>query len=553
MNTREDNPGYSDYEENADRINAVASVFPVFFLLVAGMVCLTTMTRMVEEQRTQIGTLKAIGYSRLAIAGKYCVYAVLASLLGSALGMAFGFRLFPTVIYGAYDILYNLPPITITFQWGYAVASTLIAVLCTVAVALIACYGELISQPATLMRPRAPKAGKRIFIERIKFLWKRMGFISKVTARNLLRYKARFFMTVLGIAGCAALMVAGFGLKNSISVIVPRQFDDIYAYDMILGLKDETAQADLAQLKADLEADKRITGTLPVRQKVMDAANGSSKAEVHLMVPEDAGRLTTFIKLRHRSDGSAAAMSKTGVLITEKLARMLGVSVGDTIALKEAETTVEVPVADVVENYVFHNVYMDPELYRKVYHEEPLYNSVIGITDSGGEAAEKQLGTDWLGREDVFSVNFTTSISDNFEDSIKSLNTVVLVMIISAGCLAFVVLYNLTNINICERIREIATIKVLGFYNNEVSNYVYRENFVLTIIGTIIGLGLGIVLHRFVVSNAEVNMVMFGRNIETLSYVYSAVLTFAFTLFVNFVMYFRLRDVSMVESLKSVE
>jgi putative ABC transport system permease protein len=553
VQSRQDNPGYSEYADNADRIDAIATIFPVFFLMVAAMVCLTTMTRMVEEQRMQIGTLKALGYGKGAIAGKYFIYSALASLVGSAAGCAVGYWLFPTTIYNAYDMMYSLPELSVTFQWPYAVVGTIAGILCTVVVALIGSYSSLKSNTAALMRPKPPKAGKRIFLERIGFLWSRMGFISKVTARNILRYKARFLMAVLGIAGCTALMLAGFGLKDSISVIVPAQFQEIYSYDTVLGLRNEVGDQDATALKADIEGDQNISSALLARQMVMDAAYGDRKIEVRLFVPDDAKQLPDFITLRHRTDDTPVALPDDGVVITEKMAGMLGVSAGDTIQLKKEETTVEVKVADIVENYVYHYVYMSPWMYRVTYGEYPMYNSGLARMNDPGPDTEKALATTLLEKDDVLSVLFTSSISSDFMDSLKSLDTVVLVLIAAAGCLAFVVVYNLTNINICERQREIATMKVLGFNNREVSNYVFREIFTLTIIGIILGLGLGILLHQMVVGAAEVDMVMFGKNVFAQSYGYSVALTFIFTLLVNFAMYFRLKRISMVESLKSVE
>ncbi|MFZ5975642.1 MAG: FtsX-like permease family protein [Bacillota bacterium] len=553
VQSRKSNPGYSGFEDNANRIDAVATVFPVFFLMVAAMVCLTTMNRMVDEQRMQIGTLKAMGYSKFAIACKYFVYAALASLLGSVTGCAVGFWLFPTVIYNAYDIMYCLPALSITFQWVYALISALVAILCTVTVALGACYNALMSHTSVLMRPKPPKSGRRIFLERIRFIWSRMGFISKVTARNILRYKARFFMAVLGIAGCTALMLSGFGLKDSISVIVPVQFDQLYAYDTVIGLKDEVNGTDAGSLKADLAADPAIQSALLTRQKVMDAKKGDRKVEIRLLVPEDASRLPEYITLRHMTDQKPVRLSDDGVIITEKLANMLGVSAGDTFLLKKEETTVRLKISDVAENYIYHYVYMSPKLYQEAFATAPAYNAVIGKMKAPDDSTEKALASAWLQKDNILSVNFTTGVSEDFQDSLKSLNTVVLVLILSAGCLAFVVVYNLTNINICERQRELATMKVLGFNNKEVSNFVYRENLVLTIIGVILGLGLGIVLHGLVVQAAEVDIVMYGKNILPMSYLYSVIITFAFTLLVNFAMYFRLKSISMVDSLKSVE
>lgn len=550
---RSDNPGYNDFSESADRLAAVASVFPVFFLLVAALVCLTTMSRMVEEQRTQIGTLKALGYSHFSITLKYFIYAALASLLGSALGAAVGVWLFPNIIFQSYTVMFSLPKLMLSIQWLYIISAALVGVLCTVSIALFACYGELSSVPAQLMRPKAPKPGKRILLERIGFLWSKMGFIAKVTSRNLLRYKTRFFMTVIGISGCGALILAGLGLNNSISDVAPKQFNEIYAYNTLVSLKDDVTGNAADSVKSQIDSDSRLSRSMLVRQSVMNAANNGQSLQIYLYVPENAAEFKNYIVMRHRTDGKAVALKDDGVLLTEKAASTLGVGKGDTIELKNNGKTVKVKVDDIVENYVYHNVYISPALYKKAFGEPLKFNTVMARISNDSEKNENQFATDWLKKDNIMAVNFTTYIGNNFRDTIKSLNVVVLVMIISAGCLAFIVLYNLTNINITERLREIATIKVLGFYNNEVSNYVYRENMVLTLVGVAAGLLLGILLHQYVIAKAAVDIIMFGQVIQPASFWLAAALTIVFALFVNFVLYFKLKGISMVESLKSVE
>ena len=553
IETRDDNPGYSGFRENAERIDAVASVFPLFFLLVAALVCLTTMSRMVEEQRMEIGTLKAMGYSKFIIAGKYFIYAAFAGILGSALGTSVGFWLFPKLIYRAYNDMYSLPDLTVSLYWVYVLLASLAAIVCTVGIAVLSCYKALFSPTAVLMRPRAPKSGRRVFLERIKFLWDHMSFISKITARNILRYKGRFFMTVIGIAGCEALMLAGFGLRDSISEIVPRQFGQINRYDMVTGLKNETLAADTGTVLNLFSNYPNITNTVFVRQKVMDAKNGDTKAEVRLFVPEDAEKLSEFITMRHREDGTVVPLDDSGVVITEKMANLLGVKAGDTIDLWQDGVTMRVTVSDITENYVYNYVYMSPRLYRLTFAEEAAFNSALSRLNDTGEDTEKALASELLSGDSIINVTYTANISGNLSDTMNNLNTVVFVMIVSAGCLAFVVLYNLTNINITERIREIATIKVLGFFNHEVSSYVYRENIVLTVMGILVGVFLGIPLHAFIITKSEVDLVMFGRALSLWSYLLSVALTLLFSLSVNFVMYFKLQKVSMVESLKSVE
>ncbi len=551
--SREDNPGYAGYRENADRMDGVATLFPLFFLLVVCLVCLTTMLRMVEEQRTQIGTYKALGYNHVRIASKYFCYAVLASILGSVAGIFAGYVIFPKVIYGAFDIMYSLPPVITVMPWGIAILSVAVTVLCTTLTAVFACVKELLSQPSLLMRPKPPKPGKRIFLEKTTFLWSRMSFISKITGRNLFRYKIRFYMTVLGIAGCMALMVAGFGLKSSVSMVVNKQFGEIYRYDMVFSLKDNLSAQDKFDMDASISADSRIQSDLFTCQQMLHVQIGAKKLEVSIFVPDDVNKLAGFVSLRHRSDGTGIGLSDSGVVITEKLADMLRVKIGDTISLKDGDRTMEYNITDITENYVHHYVYMTPNVYEQAYGEKPQFNTILANLSDKSDAVKKLLASYWLKNDKIMTVWYVTNVSKTFADSIDSLNSVVLVMIICAGLLAFVVLYNLTNINISERVREIATIKVLGFYDNETSNFVFRENIILMLLGMIAGAFLGVVLHHFVVASAEMDIVMFGRTLNGFNYLFSGLLTVLFTVVVNFVMHFRLRKIDMVESLKSLD
>ncbi|MBC8536093.1 FtsX-like permease family protein [Feifania hominis] len=549
---RSDNAGAKGYYDNADRINAIAQIFPLFFLVVAALVCLTTMTRMVEEQRTQIGTVKALGYGKFAIASKYVLYAVVASLLGSAVGLAVGFWLFPTVIFNAYGIMYQLPDVLTPFHGGLALISTAAAVACTVVSALAACYRELATEPAQLMRPKAPKAGKRIFLERIGFLWNHLGFIQKVTARNLFRYKKRMLMTVVGIAGCAALMLTGFGVKDSINDIIAVQFDEIFHYDLMVILNDEQDGAN--EVRASVERDDRVGSSMLMLQDTYDAVADTGTMEVNLFVPQSGELLGQFVTMRERRSETPVAFDDTGAVITEKLATQLDLSPGDRISLRDSTgKSVEVPISGVMENYTYHYVFLSPALYESCFGEPPAFNGLT-ITMADGHAGEQEaLSKDLLLDDAVLTATSTADIRDQFGDVIRSLDMVVIVLIVAAGALAFVVLYNLTNINVTERIREIATIKVLGFYDREVSAYVYRENMALTLIGTVAGLFGGVLLHHFVIVTAEIDIVMFGRQIQPMSYLYAAVMTFVFAIVVNLVMHQRLKKVSMVESLKSVE
>lgn len=551
---RDTNPGFIDFGNSADRMDAIAQVFPVFFFLVAALVCLTTMTRMVDEQRTSIGSFKALGYSKTSIASKYLFYAVFASISGSIFGVTIGFKMFPTVIFNAYKIMYTLPAVITDFNIFYALVSTAFAVLATTAAAWIACYSELAVTPASLMRPKAPKAGKRIFLERIKFIWTKLNFTQKVTARNLLRYKKRFFMTILGIGGCTALLLSGFGLKDSIMSIVSKQFNELYQYNMMIGFKDNVVPGESTGIMDVIAKDNRISDYMLTKEQNIDVGAGEITKSVSLIVPESTGKMGDFILLRDRTTGEVVPFTYEGVVLTEKLANKLHVKIGDEIYIKDGLTRrITVKVTGITENYVSHYVYMPPTLFESVYGEKVEYHQLVAKTTETSENFENELSTDLLKNTGIGSISFTTGISKTFNDIIGSLNYVVLVLIISAGALAFVVLYNLTNINISERLREIASIKVLGFYDREVSAYVYRENILLTLIGMILGLILGIFLHKFVVVTAEVDFVMFGRDIHPLSFVYSSILTVLFSGLVNLVMYFRLKKIRMVESLKSVE
>lgn len=551
---RNSNYGFVEYLNASDRMNAISRVFPVFFFLIAALVCLTTMTRMVEEERGYIGTLKALGYSKFAIASKYLIYAVFASLAGSITGILVGFKVFPTVIFNAYGIIFTMPSIITEFNVPYAAASTAVAVLATSLAAWSACYKDLMVDPAVLMRPKAPKSGKRIFLERIKFLWTRLNFTQKITARNLFRYKKRFFMTVLGIGGCTALLLAGFGLKDSIMDITEKQFDELYQYDMSIDLAAGLEAGQHNSFIDGLSSESRVTDFTLEKQQNITVGKDNNEKSAALIVPESTERLPQFILLRDRSTGRSIALTDKGVVLTEKLAKLLQVKTGDRLYIKNGDTNrVDVQVEEITENYVSHYVYMSPKLYEALYNERPVFQTVLAKTKDTSEASENKLSTDLLKNSEASSVSFTTGISKNFKDIIKSLNYIILVLIISAGALAFVVLYNLTNVNVEERLREIATIKVLGFYDKEVSAYVYRENALLTAIGMCIGLFLGIFLHKFIVVTSEVDYVMFGRLIKPMSYLYSAVLTVLFAALVNFVMYFRLKKIDMVESLKSVD
>ncbi len=549
---RSNNPGYSNYEEDAQKVDAVAAVFPVFFILVAALVCLTTMTRMVEEHRTQIGTMKALGYSRRVIISKYLFYAVSASFLGSVIGLAIGFQLFPRIIIGAYQILYNMPDPLTPIHWDYALWCTLAAIACTGLSTLASCYKELLAYPAQLMRPRAPKSGKRVLLERITFLWSRLSFIYKVTLRNLFRYKKRILMTVISIAGCTALMLTGFGLQNSIASIAPKQFGSIFLYDGIAAMDDAVAPQDVSTLQEEMSATDGIQDCSPILQREMDITNGKTVKSATLFVPQSTEDFPQYVSLQERVGRDPLSLSDNGVILTEKLAKMLDVGAGDSVTLTKPDgRPLDTTVSAVTENYAMHYIYMTPTLYGQLFGEDPSYNMIVFRLSEGAD--QEAVSNLLMSYDNVLGISYTSDFNDSFNDTISSLNSIVWVLILSAGALAIIVLYNLTNINVNERIRELATIKVLGFYDREVSAYIYRENVISSLMGVAAGLILGIFFERFVIQTAEVDAVMFSPDIAPYCFILSAVLTLLFIAVVNFTFYFKLKKIDMVESLKSVE
>ena len=545
-------PEYSGYGDNADRMKAIGEVFPLIFFLVAALISLTTMTRMVEEERTLIGTLKALGYSKKSIAAKYLGYA---TLTGCIFGVMIGEKILPYIIITAYKIMYrHLPDVEIPYNLYYGVLACVAALLCTVAATIFSCMKELKEQAAELMRPPAPKQGKRVFLEYIPFLWKRLNFTWKSTVRNLMRYKKRFFMTIFGIGGCMGLMLVGFGLKDSISSIVPLQYEDIQLYDGNVILQSDVTMQEKQEVYEALEKNSQVVATAEdLLQKITIEHDGVSK-EVYLNVPENVEKFSDFVVLQDRTTKEKYQLTDKGAVLTEKMAKELGVSAGDTVTIKEEnEKERTVKISQICENYMSHYLYMTPAVYKAAYGKEPEYNSIYYRTEGRTTKEAESVGEAALKLDGALSVSYTTELRQQVDDMLQSLDIVIVVLIISAGMLAFVVLYNLNNINITERKRELATLKVLGFYDKEVTEYVYRENILLTLIGSVFGMLLGKILHRFIIVTVEIDSVMFGRNINTISFVYAFLLTVVFSLFVNGVMYFKLKKINMVESLKSVE
>lgn len=549
-------PEYTGYGDNAARIAALAIVFPSIFFLVAALISLTTMTRMIEEQRVQIGTLKALGYSKAAIMKKYLNYALLATLGGSVFGVLVGEKLFPYVIIVAYKVVYiHIPHVLIPYHWGYGIAATLIAVLCTGGATVASCYKELIAQPAILMRPEAPKVGKRTLIEKIPFLWKHLNFTWKSSLRNLFRYKKRFFMTLFGIGGCMGLLMVGFGLRDSITSIATYQYGELQLYDSSVFMNDGIADTTREGLEGYIAENSDISNYMNVRMASIKTQNEEEEVDAYLTVIGDTEKAKDFFVHRDRRSKDKYDLSDEGIIITEKTADLLDAKKGDTIVISEdGKNEHKVKIIAVCENYAGHYVYMTSGLYEKTYGEEPIYNNLLIKTNENVSLEKLQkIGEEILKFEDVLNVQYTASLSGALNDMLYALDQVMIVLIAVAGMLSFVVLYNLNNINITERRRELATLKVLGFYDGEVGAYVFRENVLLTLLGTIVGCGIGKLLHLFTIKTVEVDMAMFGRQIFPISYVYGALFTIGFSLFVNWIMYFKLKKINMVESLKSVE
>lgn len=548
---RDDNPGYTEYGENAHRINNIASVFPVFFILVAALVCLTTMGRMVEEQRTQIGTLKAIGYTNSEIIFKYMFYAATATLTGALVGVLGGMQIFPTVIIVAYGIMYNIPELCTPIDVPNAVISIIVCLAAMLITVFFSCRSVLSEQAAQLMRPKAPKIGKRILMERITPLWKRFNFSSKVTARNLFRYKRKMLMSTIGIAGCTALLLTGFALYDSINDIIRLQYGEIQFYDGMVVYDGEKYP------EADDRAAEIISAygeSVNVYQKQMTVSANDADVEAYIAVPSDPEKFSQFFTLRSRQTGEHYTLSDGTVYIDEKMSLLLdNVKGGDTLTISKSDTEkVDVTLTAFFENYPGHFVYMTENTYKELFGETPEYNSLyfshnLSVDEEDG-LAEKILKT-----EGALTVSFSSAVKQNYHEMLSALMLVIVVVIVCAGALAYVVMYNLTNINITERIREIATLKVLGFYDKEVDAYIFRENILLTLMGTAVGLFMGIFLASFIITTAEVDLVMFGRNIYAGSYILAAVFTLVFSLLVTLVMHRRLKDVDMIEALKSVE
>ena len=542
---RDSHYSYRDYGACADRMDGIAKVFPVFFFLVAALVCMTTMTRMVDEQRNEMGTLKALGYSKMQIAAKYIIYALFASILGSILGCSIGMYLFPTVIFNAWNTLYNIDKIQFLFQPGLILLASGSVTGITLLATLYSIYSELIEMPSQLMRPKAAKAGKKILLEKIPFIWKRLSFLQKVTARNIFRYKKRFFMTIIGIAGCSALLVAGFGINDSISDIVNQQYNVIYHYDATISAKSSKITPQIKSLKGikDVYEEDHLAVTTKIDNKDISTT-------VHIISNDD--KFKDFCTLFNGN--KEFDLDDSSVLISQKMATKLNKKAGDTIKFKDSnEKIIKARIKGVFTNYVGHHIYASKTLYKSWNTQAKTSHIYLIKSKKTTKMFERNLGNKIMNIDGVQSVTFYSSLQKNFKDMISSISYIVVVLVISAACLAFVVLYNLSNVNISERKREIATIKVLGFTRKEVDAYINRETTLLTILGSLIGLGIGIGLHHLIMNLAEMDDIMFGRTINSISYVISFVMTIGFNAIINLCMHKKLNNIQMVESLKAVE
>ena len=553
---RDMNTGYASYVQDTDRVASLAEVFPVVFFLVAALISLTSMNRMVEEERVQIGTLKALGYNKLQISRKYIIYALLATIIGGIIGIFIGFNLIPKIIANMYAMVYEVPEVILQFNWDIATYGMAAALLCTVGATIYTCAKVLRHKPATLMRPKSPKPGKRVILEKITFIWKRLSFTAKVTARNVFRYKKRFLMTIIGVCGCTSLIIAGFALRDSISSMIPKQFGEINKYNITISLKDEKTGEQLSNVENEILQNEQITSLLSANVQSVKIIKDDNNQSIQLIVPNDTNKLNEFITLRDRKkQDNTYTLDNSGVIITEKLSQLLNIKQGDTITLENSDgDRREVKVANITENYIMHYIYMSPELYNEVFDAKIQANQIYAKTQEMTENEEDELGKKLLNNSNNISgVSFTSASEDMFATVMDNMDMVVWILIVAAGLLALVVLYNLLNANISERIRELATIKVLGFYDREVYSYIARETIILTVIGILLGLVGGYFLTMYVLKTCELDITMFDPEVSILSYVLGVVITVFFAIIVNVVTYFSLKKIDMIESLKSVE
>ena len=551
---RQQNAGYSSYIQDTESIENLSIVFPIVFFAIAALVSLTSMTRMVEEERQEIGTLKALGYNKFHIMLKYIIYSSLACIIGGVIGMNIGFQLLPRIIWDMYEMMYTLPEFIVSFNHQYSSMGLGLIYICIVGATLYTILKEVKETPATLLRPKAPKYGKRVLLERIGFIWKRLKFSHKVTVRNIFRYKKRFLMTIIGIMGCTSLILAGFGLKDSIASILPNQYEDIFHYDMLVSLKTALTEEQRNTYIENLKQKENIQEVVETYMESGTAEKGDNSETVQIVVPSDNQEIDKVIKLRDVKTKEPFTLSEEGIIITDKLAELINANVGDTITVTTADDIEkEIKVVGITENYISHYVYMSKALYQQVFDETYSTNVLLVQDNNLNEEQEETVMQEMVAQNEVQTVTLTTTTMKTLDDTMSSLNYVVIVLIVSAGLLAFVVLYNLSNINIGERIRELATIKVLGFYDREVYDYVTRETIILTIIGILLGLVVGYFLNFYILGTCEINILRFAKVIHPISYLYATAITLVFSIIVNIVTYFALKKIDMIGSLKSVE
>ena len=551
---RQQNAGYSSYIQDTESIENLSIVFPIVFFAIAALVSLTSMTRMVEEERQEIGTLKALGYNKFHIMLKYLIYSSLACIIGGIIGMNIGFQLLPRIIWDMYSMMYTLPEFIVSFNHQYSSIGLGLIYVCIVGATLYTILKEVKETPATLLRPKAPKYGKRVLLERVTFIWKRLKFSHKVTVRNIFRYKKRFLMTIIGIMGCTSLILAGFGIKDSISAILPNQYEDIFNYDMLVSLKTSLTAEQRNNYIEEVKQKEDIQEVVETYMESGTAGKDNNSETVQIVIPNDNQEIDKMIKLRDVKTEEPFTLSEDGIIITDKLAELVDAKVGDTITVTTSDDVEkEMKVVGITENYVSHYVYMSKELYQQVFGEEYSTNVLLIQDNNLSEEQQETVMQEMVAKNEVSTVTLTTNTMKTLDDTMNSLNYVVVVLIVSAGLLAFVVLYNLSNINISERIRELATIKVLGFYDREVYDYVTRETIILTIIGIILGLVTGYFLNFYILGTCEINILRFEKVIHPISYVYAVAITLVFSIIVNIVTYFALKKIDMIGSLKSVE
>lgn len=549
---RNSNEGYVGIIQATKSMENISKVFPIVFFAVAALISLTSMTRMVEEQRTQIGTLKALGYNQFQIISKYILYASLASIIGGILGMCVGFETLPRIIWMLYMMMYQMTPnVVISFNWKYGLLGLILICICIIGATIYSAIRELKETPSALMRPKAPKAGNRVMLERIPFIWKHLNFSHKVTVRNIFRYKKRFLMTIIGIFGCTSLIVTGFGIKDSIKTIVPSQFGKVFSYNMQVSVKDDISEETEQKLVDELRENSQVQKAIETDMTSVTAVNGNNEEDVQVIIPKD--NFDGVVNLYDVKSKKKVELQENEICLTDKCAQLLGVKAGDTIKLKDDNKEIDAKISNIVENYVSHYIYMSKATYENLFGEKYNTNVIFLKNVDLTEAEEDELITNLMSKESVSSATRISSMMGMIDDTLKSLNYVVIILIVSAGLLAFVVLYNLANVNISERIRELATIKVLGFYDKEVYDYVTRETIILTIIGIVLGLFGGYFLNYYLIGTCEINTLRFCKIVEPISYVYAVIITVVFTMIVNIVTYFALKKIDMIESLKSVE